>query len=245
MPLAYEVFDGNRLDVTTVQEIVTTVEARFGSAKRAWVMDSGMASEENVRFLRVSGRRYLIGAARSDLKRYEARIAEEREWTRIRPDVEVKVCPTESGEETYILCRSEARREKDLAILDRFEQRLGTSIASLQRRIARARRPLDRAQIDQRCVRTGRRCARPWPAATCCAPTSRTGRRTSCGAPTSSSPTPRTPSARRRASSRSVPSGITARIEPRRTSSSSSWPTRCGRPLSCGKSGLASATARA
>ena len=41
IPLAYEVFDGNRVDVTTVKEIVTTMEARFGAARRVWVMDAG------------------------------------------------------------------------------------------------------------------------------------------------------------------------------------------------------------
>jgi hypothetical protein len=149
VPLAHEVFDGNRVDVTTVQEIVTAMEARFGVAKRVWVMDRGMASEKNIRFLREEGRKYLIGASKSDLKRHEAQIVEERDWIRIREDVEVKLCPTENGEETYVLCRSQQRREKDIAILDRFEMRLDLRIASLQRRIAKAKRPLDRAQVDQ------------------------------------------------------------------------------------------------
>ena len=148
-PLAHEVFDGNRNDVTTVKEIVTTMESRFGAAKRVWVMDRGMASEENVAFLREEGRRYLIGARKSDLKRYEARIADERDWTRIRADIEVKLCPTEDGQELYILCRSEQRQTKDRAILDRFEKQLDERVASLGRRIARATKPIDRAQVDR------------------------------------------------------------------------------------------------
>ena len=108
-----------------------------------------MASEDNVRFLRQAGRRYLIGASKSDLRRHEAQIAEQRDWARIREDVEVKLCPTENGEELYILCRSEQRREKELAILDRFEKRLENRIESLKRRIAKAKEPIDRAQVDQ------------------------------------------------------------------------------------------------
>ena len=42
MPLGYEVFAGNRTDVTTVEEIVGTMEARYGLAQRVWVMDRGM-----------------------------------------------------------------------------------------------------------------------------------------------------------------------------------------------------------
>jgi transposase len=51
MPLGYEVFDGNRTDVTTVEEIVEKIEAQYGSAGRIWVMDRGMVSEENLRYV--------------------------------------------------------------------------------------------------------------------------------------------------------------------------------------------------
>ena len=37
IPLGYELFNGNRVDVTTVEEIVGSMEARFGLAKRVWV----------------------------------------------------------------------------------------------------------------------------------------------------------------------------------------------------------------
>ena len=61
MPLGYEVFDGNRVDVTTVEEIVETMESRYGMAQRVWVMDRGMCSASNLDWLRETGRRYLIG----------------------------------------------------------------------------------------------------------------------------------------------------------------------------------------
>lgn len=61
IPLGYEVFDGNRVDVTTVEEIVSTMEARFGIAGRVWVMDRGMTSAKNIAWLQQTGRRYLIG----------------------------------------------------------------------------------------------------------------------------------------------------------------------------------------
>ena len=43
VPLGYEVFAGNRTDVTTVEEIVTMMERRYGQARRVWVMDRGLA----------------------------------------------------------------------------------------------------------------------------------------------------------------------------------------------------------
>lgn len=57
MPLGYEIFADNTTDVTTVQEIVTSMEARFGKVNRVWVMDRGMVSAENIAWLNDTGRR--------------------------------------------------------------------------------------------------------------------------------------------------------------------------------------------
>ncbi len=70
MPIGYEVFDGNRTDSTTVEEIVTTMEARYGKSNRVWVMDRGMLSQANIRFLQEGGRRYIIGTPKSMLKKF-------------------------------------------------------------------------------------------------------------------------------------------------------------------------------
>lgn len=61
MPLGYELFAGNRHDSTTMEEIVETMERRYGRSNRIWVMDRGMVSEEHIEFLQQNGRRYLVG----------------------------------------------------------------------------------------------------------------------------------------------------------------------------------------
>jgi transposase len=91
MPLGYEIFPGNTVDVTTVEEIVSAMERRFGKAKRVWVMDRGMVSAENIAWLNDTGRRYVIGTPRSELKRWARQLAERTDWRRIREDVEVKI----------------------------------------------------------------------------------------------------------------------------------------------------------
>ena len=149
IPLSYEVFDGNRVDVTTVEEIVTTMESRFGKAGRVWVMDRGMVSAKNIAWLQKGGRRYLIGASKSDLARLEARIVEERDWKRIREDVEVKLVPSADGSETFVLCRSQERKEKDRAIVARFASRLDEGLEKLRRRLERATKCVDRAQVER------------------------------------------------------------------------------------------------
>ena len=127
MPLAYEVFDGNRSDVTTMEEIVERIEAKYGTADRIWVMDRGMVSAENVEFLQGKGRRYVLGASKSQLRRFGRELLEGG-WQVIREGLEVKLCPGPGGEETFILCRSAQRREKEKAIHDRFERRIESGL---------------------------------------------------------------------------------------------------------------------
>ena len=147
IPLSYEVFDGNRVDVTTVEEIVGTMEARFGLAQRVWVMDRGMTSRKNIEWLQRTGRRYVLGAARTEVKRWEKAFADEQGWTRVRDGVEVKLC--HEATETFVLCRSRERRQKEQAMHQRFATRIEQGLASLDRRLQKARRPLDRGPLER------------------------------------------------------------------------------------------------
>ena len=124
MPLGYEVFAGNRVDVTTVKEIVGTMEARYGNAQRIWVMDRGMTSAKNLAWLHQTGRRYLIGTPRSEIKRWSGEIAAARDWHEVHEGVEAKLCPGPQGIETFLLCRSVERREKEKAMRARFAARI-------------------------------------------------------------------------------------------------------------------------
>ena len=75
-PLGYEVFPGNTHDSTTVQTIVETMEARHGTVGKVWIMDRGMASAENVTWLRESGRRYILGTPKSALRKWAPALAQ-------------------------------------------------------------------------------------------------------------------------------------------------------------------------
>jgi transposase len=149
MPLGYEVFAGNRTDVTTVEEIVEAMEKRYGIAQRVWVMDRGMSSADNVAWLQETGRRYLIGAPKSELKKWSREIAEEHDWQAVRDGVEAKLCRGPDGTETFLLCRSADRREKERAMHERFSKRIEERLASLVRRIQRSRKRLDREAIGR------------------------------------------------------------------------------------------------
>ena len=131
MPLGYELFAGNKADVTTVKEIVTTMEGRYGKADRVWVMDRGMVSAANVKFLKEGGRRYIMGTHKALLRKYEKQLIAP-DWSVVHEGLEVKLCPDpDGGTETFILCRSAARREKEKAMHEKFEKRIEEGLTSL------------------------------------------------------------------------------------------------------------------
>lgn len=131
LPLGYEVFAGNRHDSTTLEEIVETMEARYGKAQRIWVLDRGMVSEDNIEFLKAGGRRYIVGTPKCQLKRFEQQLLSQ-DWRAIREGLEVKLCPCPEGsEETFVLCRSRDRREKEQAMHARFEKRIEEGLVKI------------------------------------------------------------------------------------------------------------------
>ena len=104
-PLGYEVFPGNTADVRTLQTIVTTMEARHGAIGRVWIADRGLSSRENLAWLRETERRYIIGAPKSELKKFATALATSRGWRRLREDVEVKLTRCPQTHDLFIVCR--------------------------------------------------------------------------------------------------------------------------------------------
>jgi transposase len=149
LPLAYEVFAGNRNDVTTVEEI-TVMEEKYGQAKRIWVMDRGMVSEENIEFLRARGAQYILGTAKAQLRQFAKELLEEKDWKQVREDVEVKLLahPDGKGNEQFVLCRSQARREKEKAMLARQEERLWRKLLEIHRSLEK--KPAAADKIERR-----------------------------------------------------------------------------------------------
>ena len=130
LPVGYEVFAGHRGDVTTVEDMVEKIEAQYGAAGRIWVMDRGMVSQANLEYLRAGGRHYIVGTPKSQLKRFEQELLK-ADWQQIREGLEVKLCPSPDGEESFILCRSAERAAKERAIHERFEKRVEKGLTRL------------------------------------------------------------------------------------------------------------------
>jgi len=146
IPLGYEVFAGNRKDVTTLKEIVAKMEERYGKADHIWILDRGMVSTVNIEFLKK--RRYIIGTPKNLLKNFEKELLSE-DWQAIQEGLEVKYCSSPFGEdEIFILCRSRAKKEKERAICERFTQNIETGLEKIK--IACEKRCLKNIGIAER-----------------------------------------------------------------------------------------------
>ena len=149
LPVGYEVFDGNRRDVTTLEEMVELMETKYGKAKRTWVLDRGFVSEENLEFLRQRGATYIVGTMRSLLKDFKSNI-DANDWTLIQSGIEVKIVRhPEFGEEKFILCRSEGRKQKERAMLERQVTRLEDQLKKIASGIKKGRLK-NTSQIERR-----------------------------------------------------------------------------------------------
>jgi transposase len=147
-PFSYETFDGNRTDVSTMETILRMVERKYGKARRIWVFDRGIVSEENLAAIRKRDGQYLTGTPRSQMKQFEAELLKE-DWTQVRPEVEIKKVSIPQGEETYILCRTSGRKEKEKAIRNRFSNSMETALKGLEKAIVTGRLK-DRNKMERR-----------------------------------------------------------------------------------------------
>jgi transposase len=147
-PFSYETFDGNRADVTTMETILHMVERKYGKARRIWVFDRGVVSEENLEAIRKRGGEYLVGTPRSQMKQFEQELLND-DWIQVRPEVEVKKVAISQGQETFILCRTAGRKDKEEAIRSRFSNRMEDALQRLRKTIANGRLK-DRNKMERR-----------------------------------------------------------------------------------------------
>ena len=131
-PLAYEVMDGNTADCTTLRGFLDRIEQTYGKARRMWVMDRGIPTEEILAEMREPGREvyYLVGTSRGKIKQHERKWLD-LPWRKVRESVEVKLY--EQDGELYVLAKSEGRRAKEMAMRRKRLARLLRKLRAMRR----------------------------------------------------------------------------------------------------------------
>ena len=139
-PVAYEVYPGNTRDTATLEEFLARIEKRYGKARRTWLMDRGIPTEETLSAMRSRGVDYLVGTPKGRLTKLEKDLLE-RPWIRARESVSVKILPRDG--EFYVYVRSRDRVAKERAMRRRKLKRLWADLKAL-----RARKRLTRDLTD-------------------------------------------------------------------------------------------------
>ena len=131
LPLAYEVMQGNTSEKTTLKAFLKKIEEQYGRAKRIWVMDRGIPTEEQLREMREDDPpvAYLVGTPRGRLSKFEKPFLE-LPWAKVKESVEVKLLARDG--ELYILARSEGRWQKERAMRRRRLKSLWKRLQELQ-----------------------------------------------------------------------------------------------------------------
>jgi transposase len=130
-PLAYEVLAGNTADNTTLRDFLKRIEQRYGKARRIWVMDRGIPTEEVLAQMRAADPpvHYVVGTPKGRLTQLEAALTQ-CAWHRARESVQVKLLP-QAGE-LYVLVQSAARVNKERAMRRRKLKKLWQRLKALQ-----------------------------------------------------------------------------------------------------------------
>ncbi len=128
-PLAYEVLPGNTADNTTLPAFLEQIEARYGQARRIWVMDRGIPTEAHLVAMRARGVRYVVGTPKGRLTQLEQALLR-LPWQAARPSVQVKLFPHEA--DLYVWVQSGARVAKERAMRRRRLKRLWSRLQALQ-----------------------------------------------------------------------------------------------------------------
>jgi transposase len=156
-PLWHEVFAGNKSDKTALPEIVEAVSKKFGSMRRIWVVDRGLATEKSVQYLKDQNQSFLVGTPKGMLQEFDAHLCT-ADWTLVREQVQVKVVQRDG--DAYVLARSRLRRKKERAIRRRQLHGLRDDLRKLSIRVSSGNLK-NMAKVQQAIGRLAER----WPAA--------------------------------------------------------------------------------
>ena len=115
LPLAYEVLAGNTNETRTLKDFLSRIERQYGKARRTWLMDRGIPTEEVLAQMRASDPpvQYLVGTPKGRLAKLEQALLS-RPWQKARENVAVKLLPQDG--ELYVFAESRDRLAKERAM---------------------------------------------------------------------------------------------------------------------------------
>jgi transposase len=131
-PLCYEVMDGNTSDRTTLRQFLDKIENQYGKARRVWIMDRGIPTEEVLTEMQQSETPiyYLVGTPKGRLNKLEAQLLS-LPWEKVRDSLNVKLL--QQDKELYVLACSTSRQAKERAMRRRRLKQYWNRLKELRR----------------------------------------------------------------------------------------------------------------
>ncbi len=145
-PVTFRVFDGNRLDKSTLEEMVGDLKDRFSIRRCIWVSDAGLLTDENVKLLEESPYEYILGMGGAENRKalkeaiQKARDLPQKEFKDSHFwEVELEDTGQTQGEQggpvRIVVVESEGRQKKTAAIFERRLEKVRQGFQSLERQV--------------------------------------------------------------------------------------------------------------
>jgi transposase len=161
-PVTFRVFEGNRLDKSTLEEMVADLRDRFSIQRCIWVSDAGLLTDANVKLLEESPYEYILGMGgaenRKELKEAikKAKELEQKEFKESRFwEVELEGEGQRQGEEgsaRIVVVESEGRQKKTVAIFERRLEKVRQGFQALERQVQKGKY-IEREEIREAAVK--------------------------------------------------------------------------------------------
>ena len=148
-PVTFRVFEGNRLDKSTLEEMVQDLKDRFSIKRCIWVSDAGLLTNENVKLLEESPHEYIVGMGGAENRKalkeaiQKAKELEQKEFKDSRFwEVELEQEGQSEGEEgsaRIVVVESEGRQKKTAAIFERRLEKVRQGFQALERQVKKGK----------------------------------------------------------------------------------------------------------
>lgn len=139
--ITHKVFDGNMHDCRTLVRSVKDLQLSCGdNNKPVVVVDGGIATQNNLEFLRENGFDYVVNGKRTTRKEFAGDFYDQNAFSKVSGrDGKIKkhvyIRKIEKDNEHIVLCRSEDRKKKEDAIVSKMEERFINELEKLKERI--------------------------------------------------------------------------------------------------------------
>jgi transposase len=137
----HEVFPGNMHDSQTLFSMIDKLQEQQKGESPLIILDSGLASEENLAGLRERGFHYIVVGKRQTRIAYEKEFLEKsfKEVSGREGKSSVRISTIDEENERIVLCTSEDRGKKEEQILSRAEKRYLEALNKLKVRVDNGR----------------------------------------------------------------------------------------------------------